>query len=57
MTRRDLENNIGVVNLLDPQDVVKTDTPSNILDTAGFDAAAIVVQSEPLPALMALAMI
>lgn len=43
MTRRDLENNIGVVNLLDPQDVVKTDTPSNILDTAGFDAAAIVV--------------
>lgn len=40
---KDLKNNIGVVHLLDPQDVVKTDTASSILDTAGFDGALIAV--------------
>lgn len=43
MAIRDLKNNIAVVHLLDPQDVAKTDTKSSILDTAGFDAAAIAV--------------
>lgn len=39
----DLKNNLGIVDLLNPQDVVKTDTVSSILDTAGFDGAAIAV--------------
>lgn len=40
---RDLKNSIGVVHLLDPQDVVKTDTVSKLLDTAGFDGAMVAV--------------
>lgn len=35
---RDLHNNIGVVHLLDPQDIVASDTKSNILDRQGFES-------------------
>lgn len=40
---RDLKNNIGVVHLLDAQDVTNTDTNSSILDLQGFDSACILV--------------
>ena len=40
---RDLESNVGVVNLLDPQDLASTDTASALLDTKGFEGAGIVV--------------
>jgi hypothetical protein len=39
---RDLENRIGPVLLLEPQDLAYTDTASSILDLQGFEGAAIV---------------
>lgn len=43
MATRDLHNNLGVVHLLDAQDIVTTDTKSNILDTNGFESAELLV--------------
>jgi hypothetical protein len=40
---RDLYDNIGVVHLLDAQDIAATDTSSDILDLQGFDSAVIAV--------------
>lgn len=40
---RDLKNNLGVVQLLDPQDVAGSDTYSLLLDTFDFNAAEICV--------------
>jgi hypothetical protein len=38
---RDLYHNLARVHLLDPQDITVNDTSSNILDTQGFESAAI----------------
>ncbi len=40
---RDIKNRTGIVHLLDPQDLVATDTVSSILDTWGWNAAMIAV--------------
>ena len=42
--RRDLKNNIGIVQLLEPQDLVRTNTASKILDVSQFGGAIIEVQ-------------
>lgn len=43
MATRDLYNNIGVVHLLDAQDVTNTDTKTSILDLYGFEGAVLSV--------------
>lgn len=40
---RDLNNNLAIVNLADPTDLVYTDTNSKYVDIAGYRGAAIVV--------------
>jgi hypothetical protein len=39
----DLYHNIGIVHLLDAQDIVEADTKSDILDLAGFSGAVVSV--------------
>lgn len=39
----DLYHNIGVVHLLDAQDITTTDTDSDILDLSGFNSAVVAV--------------
>ena len=43
MAKKDLYHNIGVVHLLDAQDILTSDTKSKILDLAGFEGALILV--------------
>lgn len=40
---KDIKSDTGIVHLLDPQDLVHTDTVSAILDTHGFNGAMILV--------------
>lgn len=43
MATRDLYSNIGIVHLLDAQDIATTDTASSILDLNGYEGAVIAV--------------
>lgn len=43
MAKKDLYHNIGVVHLLDAQDITTSDAKSAILDLAGFEGAVILV--------------
>lgn len=43
MAKKDLYHNVGVVHLLDAQDITTSDTKSAILDLAGFEGALVLV--------------
>ncbi len=43
MANRDFHSNVGVVHLLDPQDLAGVTTASSILDTNGFEGAELLV--------------
>lgn len=43
MAKKDLYHNIGVVHLLDAQDITTNDTKSAILDLAGIEGALVLV--------------
>ena len=40
---RDIKSNLGVVHLLDAQDITNTDTASSLLDLQGFNGACVMV--------------